>query len=174
MFSTSEGQVLSNDQTAEPSQLTEEAPVKQNGQVQSPNSSPNPTPTQTFAGSPSQSQATPLTSSETAPAVAPTQTTSPNSASTLPVQTSQQIAASTDPNVNNAEATPSSPTQSASAPTDISQQAFTLTSDMEHAILRNLHALSIMQPTQLADLLQSNPQLQAVLAAMNQAKPAAS
>jgi hypothetical protein len=57
------------------------------------------------------------------------------------------------------------------ASTDPSQPGFQLSAEMEQAILRNLQALSMMQPTQLAEILQSNPQLQVVFGAINQAKP---
>jgi hypothetical protein len=50
------------------------------------------------------------------------------------------------------------------------QQLFTLTPEMEQAILRNLQALSTMPEVQLAELLQSNPQLKTVLAVMHQSR----
>ncbi len=131
-------------------------------------------PTGTLAGSTSQSQNVSVTPSETAPAAVSTQTTSFDSASLPSASTSQQIPTSTISNATNFEGSPSSLMQSTSASMDALQQTFTMTSEMEQAILRNLHALSLLQPTQLADLLQSNPQLQAVLAAMDQAKSAVS
>ncbi|KAJ3576999.1 hypothetical protein NP233_g53 [Leucocoprinus birnbaumii] len=59
---------------------------------------------------------------------------------------------------------------------DDSQQhpQFTLTPEMEMAILRNLQALSTMPEAQLAELLQVNPQLKTVLAVMQQSRPAGS
>lgn len=164
VLSSSGDQVLSDTQTAEPNQVTEEAPARQCEQVQP--STAGSTPTETLAGSTSQSQSTTTPLSE---ATSPTQSTCLSSASTSLVPAPQQTAATAGPDADNTEAT-----QSTFAPTDGSQQAFTLTSEMEQAILRNLHALSVMQPTQLADLLQTNPQLQAVLAAMDQAKSAVS
>ncbi|KXN89538.1 DNA damage-responsive transcriptional repressor RPH1 [Leucoagaricus sp. SymC.cos] len=56
---------------------------------------------------------------------------------------------------------------------DDSQQPFTLTTEMEQAIIRNLQALSSMPEVQLTELLQNNPQLKTVFAAM-QSRPAGS
>jgi len=55
-----------------------------------------------------------------------------------------------------------------------SQQQFTLTPEMEQAILRNLQALSTMSEVQLAELLQGNPQLKPLLAVLHPGKPAES
>jgi len=54
------------------------------------------------------------------------------------------------------------------------QQQFTLTPEMEQAILRNLQALSSMPEAQLAELLQGNPQLKPLLAVLHPSKPAGS
>lgn len=53
-------------------------------------------------------------------------------------------------------------------------QQYTLAPEMEQAILRNLQALSSMPEVQLAELLQSNPQLKTLLAIMHPSKPTAS
>ena len=55
-----------------------------------------------------------------------------------------------------------------------SQVQFTLTPEMEQAILRNLQALSTMSEAQLAELLQGNPQLKPLLAVLHPSKPAES
>lgn len=141
-------QTSSNNQTVEPNQAAQEV---QNEQVQCLGLSADPKTMETLTTSDSPIVPTSLT--ENTPATTHTREGSPLTTSSS----------------GNTDATPFSP-----SPPDSSQQGFTLTSEMEQAILRNLHALSVMQPTQLADLLQSNPQLQAVLAAMDQAKSAAS
>ncbi|KAF9445794.1 hypothetical protein P691DRAFT_805215 [Macrolepiota fuliginosa MF-IS2] len=124
-----------------------------------------------------QSQSPTDSTSEASLTITPTPSVTSTSNGSTPVvltpeQSTSPLLTSIAPNISNPTLSSLSG-QSLSVPMDNSQ-SFTLTTEMEQAILRNLQALSVMQPTQLAELLQSNPQLQTVLAAVNQTKPSAS
>jgi len=118
--------------------------------------------------------------SATSPGIIPLQKATAGSIS-VPIQSAQTSS-------NDGSASASTPEQpsvdltNASVHTDLgstaaegdSQQQFTLTPEIEQAILRNLQALSSMPEAQLAELLQGNPQLKPLLAVLHPSKPAGS
>ena len=78
----------------------------------------------------------------------------------------------TSSNDGSASASPSIHADSGSTAAEgDSQVQFTLTPEMEQAILRNLQTLSTMSEAQLAELLQGNPQLKPLLAVLHPSKP---
>ncbi|KAF5348256.1 hypothetical protein D9756_010525 [Leucocoprinus leucothites] len=101
---------------------------------------------------------------------------SSSSTPSIPTPNPQSSFTPVDPALMGTSASITTGTSPGFVPTtaDESQQQFTLTPEMEQAILRNLQTLSTMPEVQLTELLQGNPQLKTVLAVMHQSKPAGS